>query len=218
MLQIDCRRHPIGGVPLQSAVYTIGYLGRSIDQFISLLRENSVSAVADIRSTPRSHSPEFNQDSLKASLRGAGIFYVFLGRELGARTPDKACYIAGKVQYDLLAATATFRSGLDRIEKGRSHRRIALMCAEKEPLDCHRCILVGRHLAMRGVPVRHIIDSGLVEDQDSVMRRLIDELRISEACSSQEPEDRLSMAYQIQGRRIAFQSSNNLPKQFDLWK
>lgn len=218
MLQTDCRRHSIDRSASESAVYTIGYSGRSIDQFISLLRENSVSVVADVRSSPRSHSPDFNQDSLQTSLRGAGIIYVFLGEELGARTPDQSCYVGGKVKYDLLAATRPFQSGLDRIEKGRLEHRIALMCAEKDPLECHRCILVGRHLSARGIPVRHIIDSGLVEGQEFAMRRLIETLRISEACPSREQEDYILLAYEIQGQRIAFQNFAPTPKQFELWR
>lgn len=203
---------------MEPAVYTVGYTGRSIEQFIALLQENSISAVADVRSTPRSHASDFNQDSLRALLKPAGITYVFLGRELGARTPDQTCYIAGKVQYDLLAATKEFQSGLDRLEKGRFIHSIALMCAEKEPLECHRCILVGRHLAERGIQVRHILDHARVENHDSTMDRLVEMLRISAAQPSQPQKDKLLMAYRIQGDRIAFQNFNRTFKQYDLWK
>lgn len=199
-------------------VYTIGYAGRSIDQFLSLLQENSITAIADVRSSPRSHALAFNQETLKSSLRQAGIFYVFLGRELGARSPDKNCYVNGKVQYDLLAATDSFQSGLERVERGRYTHQIALMCAEKDPIECHRCILVGRHLSSRGVPVRHIVETGRVEDHDFTMHRLVDVLRLAATCPSEPEQERLVMAYQIQGNRIAYQNGNRPSHQYGLWK
>jgi uncharacterized protein (DUF488 family) len=99
-------------------------------------------------------------------LRAGGIRYAFLGRELGARTEDRSCYVGGKVQYDLLARTPLFQSGLDRIAHGRGKYRIALLCAERDPLTCHRAILVSRHLAARGIPIWHISDSGKLESHD----------------------------------------------------
>src|ERR1700683_1304442 len=199
-------------------VYSIGYSNRSIEQFLALLRENSVTAIADVRSQPFSRSnPAFRQDLLRDVLRSAGISYAFLGKELGARAPDEGCYVAGKVQYDLLAATSAFQAGLDRIQSGRNLHRIALMCAESDPLTCHRCILVARHLSARGVVVRHILEHGSVEDHESTARRLVQILRVPEVCSSGREEDLLGMAYQIQGERIAWRKDLDESVQYELW-
>lgn len=201
-----------------AAVYSVGYSNRTIEEFLALLRENSVTAIADVRSEPYSKSrPEYGQDLLREGLRPAGISYAFLGRELGARTLDEGCYVGGRVQYDLLAITRTFQEGLDRVEKGRSDHRIALMCAEGDPLTCHRCILVGRHLRARGIPVRHILENGLVEEHDLTAQRLVQLLRIPDLCTSRRGEDYLAMAYKIQGERIAFRKAVDECEQYELW-
>src|SRR5579875_850296 len=190
-------------------VFTIGYANRSIEQFIALLRDNSITAVADVRSIPFSRSsPEFNKDSLKQSLDHVGVAYVFLGKELGARTEDAECYSFGRVEYDRLAATSLFQAGLDRIQRGSLTRRIALMCAEKEPFDCHRCILVGRHLSERGLRIVHILGDGQLEEHSATMRRLMQFLRVSDAFGSEREDEKVSIAYRIQAERIAFKMNS----------
>src|SRR5262245_47807049 len=138
-------------------IYTIGLSTHPPDRFLSLLGQHGITAVADVRSTPFSRfNPQFNRQTLKASLEANGIAYVFLGEAVGAQSEDDAGYENGKVQYDRLAATALVRQGLDRVQEGTARYRIALMCAEKEPLDCHRTILVARHVVARGHEVLHI--------------------------------------------------------------
>src|SRR5437870_5320444 len=97
-------------------VLTIGHSTHSMDAFIALLRQHGVTALADVRSAPFSRfNPQFNKEALKHSLKAHGIKYVFLGRELGARSPDRACYENGRVQYARLARTESFHAGLDRV-------------------------------------------------------------------------------------------------------
>jgi uncharacterized protein (DUF488 family) len=199
-------------------VFTIGYSGRSFAEFLGLLRENAIAVIADVRSQPFSKfNADFNQDALKRDLTRARIHYVFLGAELGARTSDESCYVEGKVQYDRLAATAPFQAGLDRVSKGRATHRLALMCAESDPLMCHRCILVSRHLRARGVPVRHILENGLVEEHEATMRRLMQRLRISEMYPSWTGEQMLALAYETQGSQIAYRKESDDALQFELW-
>src|SRR6476620_8598881 len=117
-------------------VFTIGHSTHSLERFIELLRVANVNAVGDVRSSPYSRfNPQFSQNNLKDALKQHGIVYVFLGRELGARSADPACYSNGRVVYSRLAKTTLFQSGLQRIRTGAATYRIALMCAEKEPLD-----------------------------------------------------------------------------------
>ena len=163
-----------------------------------------------MRSHPHSkQNPHFSRYSLQPSLKRAGISYVFLGYELGARATSPDFYLNGKVQYDRLAATSIFQEGLERIERGRTDHRIALMCAEKEPLECHRCILVSRHLYARGIDVRHILDQGPAEEHGATIERLLLQLRMSEPDMFLAKNDLIKTAYQIQGDKIAFRQSTD---------
>lgn len=158
-----------------TTIYTVGHSNHPFQKFVGLLTANGITAIADVRSQPFSRrNPQFNKDRLAADLAQHGIAYVFLGKELGARSEDPACYEGGKVQYSRLAATAAFRTGVDRVLSGAEKYRIALMCAEKEPLDCHRTLLVSCALEKRGASIAHILSDASVEPQDETMSRLID--------------------------------------------
>jgi uncharacterized protein (DUF488 family) len=165
-------------------------------------------------------NPQFNRDTLKQTLRDAGIKYVFLGKELGARSEDKSCYRNGQVQYDLLAQTDLFKHGIDRVKEGARSYRVALMCAEKEPLECHRTILVSRKLFEEGVSVKHILSDGEVEEHGHAIERLILKLRISGADMFRPSDAAVNEAYARQSNEIAFREqrsdqsvSNQMPQQ-----
>jgi uncharacterized protein (DUF488 family) len=156
-------------------VFTIGHSTHPLDEFMALLKQHAVTALADVRSAPFSRfNPQFNKDALARDLKANGIKYVFLGRELGARSDDPSCYQNGRVQYGRLARTELFRQGIERVMKGAGEHRIALMCAEKEPLECHRTLLVARALDEQGVEVTHILGDGRLESHRAAMDRLLD--------------------------------------------
>src|SRR5262249_19742384 len=159
----------------------------------------------DVRSNPYSRmNPQYNREPLKSILTEAGIAYVFLGRELGARTEDASCYEGGKGQYERLGSTERFRSGLGWGGWGRARFRLALMCAEKEPLECHRGILVSRELEAAGIPVRHILADGSFEMHAEAMRRLRKLLGLPESDLFRSEAEVLDDAYRMQGQRIAY--------------
>jgi uncharacterized protein (DUF488 family) len=161
--------------------------------------------VCDVRSTPFSRfNPQFNREALQTSLQAAGIAYVFLGKELGARSDDPACYHNGKVQYDRLAATALFQEGLDRIRRSTEQYRIVLMCAEKEPLDCHRTILVSRQLVARGFEVHHILADGCLESHDAALTRLAGLVGVPATDLVHSREEILQEVYRRQAEKIAY--------------
>jgi uncharacterized protein (DUF488 family) len=190
---------------MNETIFTVGHSTRTLQEFLALLVENELTAVADVRSQPYSRvNPQFNREPLAEFLANHKIAYVFLGEELGARSRDPACYVDGKVQYDALAQTKLFERGLDRVEKGTLRYRLALMCAEKEPLACHRFILVARHLARRGFQLRHIIDPGVVEDHEASIARLLAELRMDSMHLFGTQDDLVDLAYERQAARIAF--------------
>ncbi len=137
---------------IHQRVFTIGHSNLDRARFVALLQQHAIQVVADVRSSPYSqYNPQFNREPLRHGLREQGISYVFLGEELGARRSEPECYVNGRADYSLVARMPAFIRGLDRIIQGAARMRLAMMCAEKDPLDCHRCILVSPRLRERGL-------------------------------------------------------------------
>jgi uncharacterized protein (DUF488 family) len=179
-------------------VFTIGHSNHSIERFITLLEAFSITCVCDVRSSPFSRrNPQFNLETLRDSLGNRAISYVFLGKELGARSDDKRCYVDGKVRYALLAATPSFREGLRTVIEKAQTFTLALMCAEKEPLDCHRTILVARHLSDMGVEIEHILATGESERHEITVNRLIERVGLNRSDMFLADEEIVDKAYQL---------------------
>ena len=156
-------------------VLTIGHSSHPSRVFLDLLNEHSVDVLVDVRSAPYSRfNPQFNRESLAAALKLPEIEYLYLGRELGGRPKDPDCYEDGQVHYGRVARTARFRKGIARVIIEAERRRVAIMCAEKEPLDCHRTLLVATALDAHDVDVQHIHADGTLETQANAMSRLLD--------------------------------------------
>jgi len=186
-------------------VYSIGHSNHEIRNFIWLLHRHNINALADVRSYPYSRfSPQYSKEKLKSALADAGIAYVFLGKELGARSDNPDCYLNGKVQYDLLAEQDIFKEGIDRIHEGSKRFRIALMCAEKDPLECHRALLVSKILYQSGVPVNHIHADASLETHEQFESRLIASCKLPENDMFKSREHFIAEAYAIQGERAAY--------------
>lgn len=185
-------------------LFTIGHSNREIEEFIHLLQENNITAVADVRSSPYSRQfPQFNSDCLKHSLNQSQIEYVFLGEELGARRSEGDCYVDGVAVYDRISGTAAFKEGLGRIRRGSESHQIAMMCAEKDPLTCHRTILVCRHLK-DDFEIFHIIDASQVEDHHTAEIRLLDLVDLPKQHLFQSEAELIEDAYEKQGKKIAY--------------
>ena len=189
----------------EGTILTIGHSTHEINSFVALLKRHRINAVADVRSVPYSRwQPQFNLEDLTEALKAHGIAYVFLGKELGARSDDLECYEKGRVKYRLLAKTPLFRSGIERVRDGCSRRRIALMCAEKDPLDCHRTILVARELVKAGADIAHVLANGQVEPHSVAMKRLFEQLGLPEQDLFRTVEELRDQAYAAQEQRIAY--------------
>lgn len=185
-------------------IWTIGHSNHSAVRFIDLLQGAGIACVADVRSTPFSRrNPQFSQKALTASLKDAGIAYWFLGDALGARPKDPDCYEAGKVSYARIAATAAFQDAIGQLVDRSESTRIALMCAEKEPLECHRTILVGRALALRGAELRHVLADGRTEPHGQTEDRLLHLARQTVDLLSDRSEA-LARAYDKRAHQIAY--------------
>jgi uncharacterized protein (DUF488 family) len=191
---------------MPNPLFTIGHSGHPIGDFIALLRRHDVDTLADVRSIPASaRHPQFRKAALEAALADAGIRYVFLGRELGARRDEPGAYEGDTVSYDRIARLPAFQQGLDWIRDNINEHRVALMCAEKDPLHCHRTLLVCRQLrddyAGR---IRHILADGSLETQADLERRLLARAGVDAAQEDlfreQEGETALDRAYRHHGR------------------
>ena len=156
-------------------MFTVGHSNHSLEAFLALLQQHGVEEVVDVRSSPYSrYVPHFNKNVLEGTLQKAGIAYVYLGGELGGRPSDPSCYDEfGQVMYNRVADTDLFNDALDLVMGTANDRRIALMCAEKEPLECHRTLLVARALAAGGVSVEHILADGGLENYNAAIDRLL---------------------------------------------
>jgi uncharacterized protein (DUF488 family) len=187
-------------------IHTVGHSNHPIERFLGLLQPHGITAVADVRSTPYSRfNPQFRREKLQASLAAVGIQYVFLGEELGARSQDPACYdVDGRVSYALLAKTDLFRRGIARLKTGMAEHRISLMCAEREPLECHRTILVSRELVREGVEVTHILGDGSLESHEHAMQRLAAGLGLPEADLFGDAAERVERAYDLQAAKMGY--------------
>ena len=186
-------------------VLTIGHSTLSYERFFALLRQACVTAVADVRTAPFSrHFPHFNRDTLRNELRQDNVAYVFLGEELGGRPNSERFYCDGVADYEKMAETADFLRGLERVIEGAKKYRIAMMCSEHDPLDCHRCLLVGRALRERGIIVRHILGSGKIVDHQEIEDKLMQMSGKSDIDLFEPPARRLAAAYRDRSMKVAF--------------
>ncbi|MCW6036570.1 DUF488 domain-containing protein [Spirulina subsalsa FACHB-351] len=204
-------------------LYTLGHSNHSLETLIGLLQHHQIQAVADVRSHPYSrYLPHFNQNELKTALKSHHLHYVFLGQELGARPKDLSCYNNGKALYQRIAQTELFQQGLQRLQTGLQTYRISLLCAEKDPITCHRTILVCRQMKQLTphLNIEHILANGELESHLDLENRLLQTQgftslfpppnqpqQLSLFDTMQAPPDReqcLQEAYEKQGDKIAY--------------
>lgn len=154
----------------QRAVWTVGHSNHGLGRLLELLVQHHIEVVADVRSWPFSaYTPHFNRSELEIALPEKGFKYVFLGAELGGRPQGNQYYDENDhVRYDRLAGSANFRQGIERLIRGAAGYRVVVMCAEEDPTDCHRRLLVGKVLAQEGILLHHIRGDGSVMDEAKV--------------------------------------------------
>lgn len=188
-------------------LFTIGYSGRTVDDILTLLEQHKITALCDVRSMPySSRNPQFNRELLKKASKSHHIEYVFLGEELGARPKDSSCYVDGKAIHQNISDSSLFKNGLARIRIGMRKRYVlALMCAEKDPMTCHRSILICRNLRGQGIDIRHIIDHETTETQADLEKRLIAQLKLHpDMFQDTDSNALIERAYDVQADRIAY--------------
>lgn len=192
---------------MNSELFTIGCSAHSVEAFIALLNRHEVQVIADVRSTPFSRfTPQFNAPALKAALTRAGIFYIPMGEEFGARRVEVEVYREGRVDFDRVSTLPVFQHGVERIRKGHEQgRRIALMCTEKDPMDCHRFVLVSRNIERElGLGIAHILANGSLEATSSVEDRMMGKAGLQVDMFNPSREILVEQAYTVIGLQIAY--------------
>jgi len=186
-------------VNIMNEIHTIGHSTHPIEKFIELLSLHNITAVCDVRSNPYSRfNPQYNRETLHKELKRHDIAYVFFGKELG---PDK------KICYTELAKTALFQDGLQRLREGMKSYHIAMMCAEKDPIACHRMILICRYLRA-DVEIKHILEDGTIENNRDSEKRLAEFAKVPPPDMFESDEDMILRAYHKQSEKIAHASKN----------
>ena len=193
------------GCAVPQPIFTIGHSNHPIERFLELITMHGVEIVADVRSVPHSRlHPQYRRVALRRALQNSGVRYQFLGRELGGRPEDPTAYVNQRVSYKRLAQTALFRSGIEHLLTLAPTSRVALVCAEKEPLDCHRTVLVARELVQEGATVHHILADGALEPHVNTLRRLRTRVGLPVADLFASDDELTAEAYTRQERRIAY--------------
>ena len=189
-------------------LFSIGHSNIPAGRFVNLLRAVGVNAIADVRSTPASRRfPWFSSKNLAPVLQDEGILYMPFGDALGGRPRDAAFYRDGVADYEKMALQPKFCDGLDRLLMVAAQHRVCLMCAEREPLDCHRCLLVSRALAERGRAVGHILHDGTVEPHTATEQRLLANSGPDADLFVTGQRERLAAAYLRRCRSVAYRAA-----------
>jgi len=150
--------------PDPATIWTVGHSTRTLQEFLGLLVEYRIEAIADVRRFPGSRRhPHFASDALAATLPAHGLAYQWIPRLGGRRkvqpgSPNTAWRNASFQGYADYTATAEFAEGLAELLKLATSKRTALMCAEAVWWRCHRSIIADV-LKLRGIEVIHIIDA-----------------------------------------------------------
>jgi len=158
-----------------TTVFSIGHGNKKIEDFIQELKAFEIQFLLDIRSKPFSKwNPQFNQNELKFKIEENVIKYVFVGDTLGGLPEDRSCYdYNGKVVYDLIKEKDFFKEGLERLTIANEKQiKIAIMCSESKPEECHRSKLIGQELLKKKISLKHIISDKMVKSQEMVMAEL----------------------------------------------
>jgi uncharacterized protein (DUF488 family) len=207
----------------QARIFSVGHSDHPLPALVELLRRAGVTAVADVRSQPYSgRMPQFNRPELERGLRAAGITYAFLGDLLGGRPQQPSLFDAeGRVDYHRVRSTDFFRQGLDRLCAVAEKSPVAMLCAEEDPLDCHRALMIAPALVERGIYPIHLRKDGSQETTAALEGRLLMETKVDDGAMEglfaavltvEDRRQMLAEAYDIMARRKAFRMR---PKETD---
>jgi len=201
-------------------LFTVGHSINDFEHFAALLKDHDVELLVDVRSTPQSgRFPHFSMPAFEVLLRAEHFDYLFLGEELGGRPDDADAYRPdGLVDYRVRRKSYALQAGLDRLLKELERRRVAMMCAEEDPLECHRFLMVCPELTHRGIIPSHIRKGSRIETQEAAEDRLLAATGFDAVAANTlfpgARTDALEDAYKLQSEKFAFRAK---PFVIDTW-
>ena len=194
-------------------LYTVGHSIYEMDDFISLLKNNSINTIVDVRSTPYSKfASQYNREALKNYLKEKKICYIYMGDSLGARYEDKnLLFDDGKVDFKKVQEIKSFQDGIVRLEKGIiKGYNISLMCSEKEAFDCHRFGLISEFLIKNSIDVKHIYPDKILPQamlEKQLLKKYAKKLPKADLFNPNVTETlQLQLAYELRNKDIAYNS------------
>jgi len=197
-------------------LYTIGHSNHQISNFINILKNYQITAVADVRSYPFSkYNSEFNRDIFSRKLGESGIKYIYLGNELGGRPKDAFFLENGTVNFEKLIASETFISGIHRLLQEMDFHRMVILCSEREPIDCHRAVVISHYLHKKiGIEIRHILYNGTLEDHRDTEKRILEVTNIKPTLFNPNPsfDILIDEAFRIRAQEIAYKEKREESK------
>jgi uncharacterized protein (DUF488 family) len=194
-------------------LFTIGHSNVDMPQFLGALIRQEIHVVCDVRSRPGSFRfPQFNREPLMAQLATAKIIYQFFGDQFGGRPLDHRYYRPdGLVDYAERRKAPDFQEALDRVLGIAKGENVVLMCAEEDPLHCHRFLLICPAVLQRGVVPWHLRRGGMIETQRDAEDRLLQLNGFADVTSnslfSQGRASALEDALRLQSEQYGFRSS-----------
>jgi uncharacterized protein (DUF488 family) len=196
---------------MDKAIFTIGHSNLDISDFINLLLANKIELVVDVRSAPYSKQyPHFNRNPLEVSLTKNSIKYIFLGDSVGGRSNNVNDYSKGRVMYKKIAQKEDYISSINLIISLSSEHKTALMCSEKDPLECHRTLLVSRTIEKLQVKILHIHRDGRIESQGEAIQRLLAIWKLDSPSLFGDDTERIEEALTKQESKYAYFDENKI--------
>jgi len=196
---------------MNNFVFTIGHSNHDITAFVNLLLANKIELLIDVRSTPYSKIyPHFNMSPLEVSLTNNSIKYIFLGNSLGGRSNSISDYSEGRVMYDRLAQKEEYISSINELISISAKYKTVLMCSEKEPLECHRALLISKSIEMHNMKIFHIHRDGYIESQSEAIQRLLKIWKLDTPNLFGEDIERIDEALAKQAGKYAYFDENKI--------
>lgn len=196
-----------------NTVYTIGYTSFDVEKFVEVLEKFQITCLIDVRSNPKSaYYKDYDDSNLIPLLKSKGIVYRNYKDEFGARQENKEFYNdKGFLDFNLFAKSQQFNNGINKIKKAQDMKYVVcLMCAEKDPINCHRTILIARNLDKQGFNVKHILATEEFCEQCEIDKRLLEKYYPNRSQISLFNENNLTdseaieKSYQLKNEEIGF--------------